>query len=520
MTPKELRLMQERLLAEECRRDFMLYIRHVVWPVVEGVNRQFLDNWHLHSMAEHLVALKENKIRNLIINIPPRFMKSIMVSVGFPTWLWTDEEHVSDQIISASYAKDLSIRDAVKSRRVIESPFYQTHYGDLYQMAGDQNVKTKYENDKNGHRIATSVGGLGTGEGGDWLLADDPHNVLDGESDEIREKTVTWWSEVMPTRINNPATGHKLIIMQRVHARDLTGAVLDSGDSSYEHLYIPMRFEEDRVCVTVLGRQDPRSEPDELAWKERFPEEAVASLERAMGPYAVGGQFQQRPGARGGALFNVGKIQVVAAAPAGMQLVRGWDLAATEEKVGANPAWTCGVKMGIDSLGRIFICDVVRERLGPLAVETALTGAAAKDGKRVRISMPQDPGAAGKIVAANYIAKLRGYIAKATTETGDKVQRAEPFAAQTEAGNVFLVAGPWNQIYLDELKDFPNGKFKDQVDASSRAFAELIELPSGADNIIEYYKQLAAKLAAAPAVAPREAGAGNILQFTRGVHYG
>lgn len=520
MSPKELRLLQERVLAEKCRRSLLLFARHVVWNVVEGANRQFLGNWHIDAICEHLTALKENKIRNLIINLPPRFMKSLLISVAFPTWLWTHEDHVSDQIISASYAKDLAVRDAVKSRRVIESPFFQTHYGDLFQLAGDQNLKTKYENDRNGHRLATSVGGLGTGEGGDWILADDPHNVLQGESDVVREEATTWWSETMSTRINNPATGHKLIIMQRVHARDLTGYVLDSGDSSYEHLFIPMRFEEDRVCVTVLGRQDPRSEPDELAWKTRFPEDAVASLEKAMGAYAIAGQFQQRPSARGGALFNVGKIQIVAAAPASLQLVRGWDLAATEEKFGADPAWTVGVKMGIDSLGRIFICDVVRARLGPLAVETALTGTAAKDGKRVRISMPQDPGAAGKIVAANYIAKLRGYIAKATTETGDKVQRAEPFAAQTEAGNVFLVAGPWNQIYLDELKDFPNGKFKDQVDASSRAFAELIELPSGADNIIEYYKQLAAKLAAAPAVAPREAGAGNILQFTRGVHYG
>ena len=139
--------------------------------------------------------------------------------------------------------------------------------------------------------------------------------------------------------------------------------------------------------------------------------------------------------------------------------------------------------------------------------------------------MPQDPGAAGKIVAANYIAKLKGYIAKATTETGDKLQRAEPFAAQVEAGNVFLVAGTWNQTYLDELKDFPASAYKDQVDASSRAFSELIELPTGADNIIEYYKQLAARLkATAESVAqmtePGEAGPSNILAFAKKHHFG
>jgi predicted phage terminase large subunit-like protein len=511
MTPKQLKLMQERVLAEKCRRDLLLFAQKVVWPVVEGANREFKMNWHLSAICEHLTALKNNEIRNLIINIPPRFMKSLLVSVSFPTWVWLDSPE--SQFISASYSKDLSTRDAVKSRRVIESPFYQTHYGDLFQLSGDQNVKTKYENDKNGHRIATSVGGLGTGEGGDYLMADDPHNVLDGESDKVREETCQWWSEVMPTRINNPKTGHKLIIMQRVHARDLSGLVLEQG--GYEHLFVPMRYEEERVCVTVLGRVDPREKENELAWENRFDEQDVAALEKAMGSYAVAGQFQQRPAPRGGALIDVSKIHVVSALPAGLQLVRGWDLAATEEKVGSNPAYTASVLMGRDSLGRIFICDVLRKRFGPLEVETALTDTAKRDGKKVRISFPQDPGAAGKIVAANYTAKLAGWIVKATPETGDKLQRAEPFAAQVEAGNVYMLKAEWNKDYIDELKDFPASAFKDQVDATSRAFAELIELPTGAENILEYYRQLAAKMKADnPQLAANDGRPGsNILQF-------
>jgi predicted phage terminase large subunit-like protein len=516
MSPTELRAYQRRIMAEKCRRDLHLYAQKVVWPIVEGSKRQFKDNWHLHAIADHLQAVARNEIRNLLINLPPRFMKSLLISVGFPTWIWLDSPEL--QFITASYAKDLAVRDAVKSRRVIDSPFYQENYGDIFQMSTDQNVKQKYENDHNGHRIATSVGGIGTGEGGDFILCDDPHNVLEGESDTVRGETLTWWSETMSTRLNDPATGHRIIIMQRVHALDLSGFVLEQG--GYEHLFVPMRYEEGRTCVTVLGNHDPRTKENELAWPERFPEEEVALLEKTMGPYAIAGQFQQTPGARGGALFNVDKIQVVAAAPAGLKLVRGWDLAATEEKVGANPAWTAGVLMGIDRLGRIFICDVVRERLGPLAVETAITGAALKDGKRVRISMPQDPGAAGKIVGANYVSKLKGYIAKATPETGSKLQRAEPFAAQVEAGNVFMVAGTWNHLFKEELKTFPAGAFKDQVDAASRAFAELIEMPTGADNIIEYYKQLAARLKATAAAVGAEQDrtdtpGASILAFTR-----
>lgn len=510
MTPLELRAFQQRILAEKCRRDLLLYAEKVVWPVVEGANRKFKSNWHLGALAEHLTAVRDNKIRNIVINIPPRFMKSLMISVGFPTWCWLDNPEW--QFLTASYAKDLATRDAVKSRRVIDSPFYQDNYGDIFTMATDQNVKNRYENDKNGHRIATSVGGLGTGEGGDIILCDDPHNVLEGESDDVREGVLTWWAETISTRINDPEIGHKVIIMQRINERDLSGYVLEQG--GYEHLFIPMRYEEGRVCVTVLGKPDPRTKEGELAWENRFDETATAELEGVMGPYAVAGQFQQRPGARGGALFNTGKIGIVAAAPAGMKIVRGWDLAATEDKVGANPAWTVGVKMGIDRLGRIFIMDVERGRYGPLEVETAITSVAAKDGKRVRISMPQDPGAAGKVQAATYISKLRGYVAKASPETGSKLQRAEPFAAQVEAGNVFLVAGAWNTLYLSELKTFPAGAFKDQVDASSRAFAELIEMPTGADNIIEYYKMVAERLKKAGAE-QQEGSASNILAFTK-----
>lgn len=516
MSPTELRVYKQRILAEKCRRSLRLYAQHVVWPVVEGHSRPFKGNWHIDAICDHLEACARNEIRNLLINLPPRFMKSLLISVGFPTWLWLDKPE--QQLITASYAKDLATRDAVKSRRVMDSRLYQDNYGDVFQLSSDQNVKNRYENDKNGHRIATSVGGIGTGEGGDFILCDDPHNVLEGESDVVRSEVLTWWAETMTTRLNDPATGHRIVIMQRVHELDLSGFVLEQG--GYEHLFVPMRYEEGRTCVTVLGNYDPRTKEGELAWPERLPEEEVALLERTMGPYAIAGQFQQTPGARGGALFNVDKLQVVAAAPAGMRIVRGWDLAATEEKVGANPAWTAGVSMGIDRLGRIFIVDVKRERLGPLAVETIITGTAKTDGKRVRISLPQDPGAAGKIVAANYVSKLKGYIAKASVETGSKVQRAEPFAAQVEAGNVFMVAGTWNHLYREELRTFPAGAFKDQVDASSRAFAELIDMPSGADNIIEYYKQLAMRLKTTAAAVGAEQDRVNtpgasILAFTR-----
>jgi predicted phage terminase large subunit-like protein len=298
----------------------------------------------------------------------------------------------------------------------------------------------------------------------------------------------------MATRINNPKMGHKIIVMQRVHEQDLSGHVLEKG--GYEHLMIPMRFEEKRCVVTCLGIRDPRSTEDELAWPERYDAEATELLEQALGPYGVAGQFQQTPTPRSGTLFDPSKIKIVDALPAGLRFVRGWDFAATEEKVGTDPAWTAGFKLGKIGTGpsaRYVIADVTRGRWGPSDLETTLKNTADLDGKAVEVSMPQDPGQAGKVQAANYIALLSGYKVEATPETGSKLTRAEPFAAQVNAGNVSMLRGPWNTELVNELKSFPSGKYKDQVDAGSRAFGKLIDIPSGAANILEWARQQAEK---------------------------
>lgn len=499
MTPEQMRMALEAIEAEENRRDMHSFMKNVAWPVVEQ-GTKFKDNWHIHAICEHLQAVLDNQIRNLVINMPPRFMKSLLISVGFPAYAWVQDNinggpGAALRFIYASYSKDLSTRDAVKTRRVIESPYYQRHYGDMFAMSGDQNVKTKYENDKTGHRLSTSVGGLGTGEGGDIIVADDPHNVLDAESDPVRQEVLVWWDETMSTRINDPLTGHKIIVMQRVHESDLSGHVLEKG--GYEHLMIPMRWEEERAFVTVLGKMDPRTTEGELAWTERYNEEAVQLLETALGPYGVAGQFQQTPSPRGGAMFDTSKIKIIDAAPAGVRWVRGWDLAATEEKVGVAPAYTAGGLLGRVGTGahtRWIIGDMVADRWDALGVETAIQNTASLDGKDVQISLPQDPGQAGKAQATNFVAMLSGYNVHTSPESGSKMTRAEPLSAQVQAGNVSMIRGSWNKATLDEMKTFPAGKFKDRVDALSRAFALLVELPSGAANILEWARQEAERI--------------------------
>jgi hypothetical protein len=281
-------------------RDFIREAWHVPEP-----STPFVGNWHLDAIAEHLEAVSRGEIQKLIINIPPRFAKSLLTAVFWPMWEWTWAPE--RRWLFATYAQTLTIRDSVKCRRLIESRWYQERWGALYRLTPDQNTKIKFENTRGGFRLATSTDGMATGEGGDRIVVDDPHNVKKAQSDAERETAVEWWTQTMSTRGNDPRTVARVIVMQRLHERDLAGQMLADAASGYTHLCLPMRFEPQRRCVTVIaGRrwEDPRTEPDELLFPERFPDSAVQELEQTLGSYGTAGQLQQRPTPAGGAIVK------------------------------------------------------------------------------------------------------------------------------------------------------------------------------------------------------------------------
>src|SRR5580700_8988180 len=188
------------------------------WHVVEP-STPFVPGWHIDAIIEHLEAVSRGQIRNLLINVPPRHMKSLLVSVFWPCWEWiTWPER---RWLFSSYAASLSTRDSVKCRRLIESPWYQARWADRFALTTDQNTKGRFDNNRSGYRLSTSVGGAVTGEGGDRIVCDDPHNVQDAESDSIRTATLEWWDVAMSTRQNDPKTTAMVIVMQRCHQRDL-----------------------------------------------------------------------------------------------------------------------------------------------------------------------------------------------------------------------------------------------------------------------------------------------------------
>ena len=437
-----------------------------LWATIEP--QQFIGNWHIELMCQYLEKVSLGEIKRLLINIPPRHSKTLVVSVMWPAWTWI--KFPSKRFLAASYSHELSKRDSMSCRRVIKSQLYQDRWGDHFQLSREQDTKIRFQNDKGGYRLATSVDGALTGEGGDIILIDDPINSKDAGSEVVREACTSWWDESMSSRLNDPRTGAYVVVMQRLHHEDLTGHLLAKG--GWTHLCIPARYEGDGVHPHPCS-EDPRTEPNQLLWPERYPEEELHKLEVDLGSYGAAGQLQQRPAPRSGGMFDASWWEIVDAVPSGGTTVRGWDLAATEDKVRkAKVPWTAGVKM-TRVRNTFYIEHVVRLRGSSHAVERAIKNTASQDGTHVLIDLPQDPGQAGKAQVRYLVRKLIGYNARFSPESGSKEQRAEALSAQAEARNVKLVRGTWNKNFIEEAALFPNSDYMDQIDAASRAFHRL-----------------------------------------------
>lgn len=291
--------------AERLSRSLSYYVQES-WKVVEPVT-PYMNNWHIGLISEYLVALTSLQIQNLIINIPPRHMKSLQACVMWPTWVWI--EMPSSRWLTGSYSMSLALRDTLKARRILQSDWYQDRFRDRFQLTGDQNEKRRYENDKTGLRMAFGMDTGFVGEGGDFIVVDDSLKPQDADSDIERNKINQTWNESVSTRANDPKTARRLIIGQRLHDDDLPGHVLekmknDTNAHQYELLCLPARYEPKRF-FSGIGLQDPRKETGELLWPEHIDDKELKAIEADLGERASAGQLQQRPAPLGGAIFLV-----------------------------------------------------------------------------------------------------------------------------------------------------------------------------------------------------------------------
>ena len=455
-----------------------------MWPVLE--QKEFLGGWHIEMICEHLEAVSAGQIKRLIINVPPRHMKSLTTSVFWPMQDWL--KNPERQFLFSSYAHNLSIRDSVKSRRVFQSKKYQgilQHAQPDLVLVGDQNTKIRFENNMLGYRLATSVDGATTGEGGDIIVVDDAHNVKDGESETKRVSTLEWWDEVMQTRLHSPKTGAFVVIMQRVHQEDLTGHIL-AKEHGWDHVCLPARYEGRNRVVSSIGAKDPRTEIDEALWPIQYGNKELSKLERSLGSYGTAGQLQQRPSPRGGGMMKVEKIKLIDDFNPNfiVRTVRYWDKAGTEDPTNKKKsARSAGVLIHLMKTGNVIISDAVKGKWSYLGRENRIKQVAELDagqfGKaKVQVWTEQEPGSGGKESAERTVRMLvqEGYVARSDRPAGDKITRAQPISAAIEAEMVSVVKGEWVHEFLAELESFPTGTYKDQVDALSAGYNKVTQL--------------------------------------------
>src|SRR5260370_3466458 len=460
-------------------------LREVVrqaWPIVEPVP-PFVPGWHVAAIIDVLAGVSRGRIRNLLINVPPRRMKSLLVSVFWPAWEWLRSPE--RRWLYSSYGAQLSIRDSVKCRRLIESPSYQRLWGDRFALTSDQNTKGRFDNDRSGYRLSTSVGGAATGEGGDRIVCDDPHNVQEAESDSVRKGTIEWFDVVMSTRVNDPKTSAKVIVMQRCHQQDLSGHLIEQG--GWEHLVLPAEYE-GPTRTTSIGFVDPRKEHGELLWPERFGVAEMESLKRSLGSYAAAGQLQQRPSPAGGGLlrrhwFRFWQPQGANLPPVSVRLPDGshqsiaaLELVRIDELI---QSWDCAFKDLETSdfvVGQVWgrtganliLLDQTRDRMDcPTTVRSV---------RQLSAKWPQclakliEDKANGSAVIQMLAHEVPGILP--VNPEGGKVARAAAVSPLIEAGNVYLPHPqpcPWLNDLIEECAAFPNGAHDDQVDAMTQA---------------------------------------------------
>lgn len=453
------------------------------WHVLEG-DADLHWNWHLDAKCEHLEAILRGDVRRLALNEPPGHMKSLVVAVFWPAWMWLRKP--GWRAIFSSYAMDLAVRDSVRCRDLIESDWYQTTFRPNWRLSSSQNVKSWFNNTAGGSRFSTSVGSRATGFRGDCVVVDDPLNATDAGSKLAREAAIRWWDRTMSSRLNDPRTGSRVIVMQRLHEEDLTGHVLAKG--GYEHLCLMTEFEPERRCSTSIGWSDPREERGELLFPSLFNRQVVDEAKVDLGSDGFAGQHQQRPAAAEGSIFKrrwwrfwlpagvkappvtvllddgtLHECETVVLPENFDEVAQSWDMT-FKDTTGSD--FVCGGVWGRLKAER-FLLDAVHDRLSFTATCRALV--------RMHESWPQarrilvEDKANGPAVISQLKSTVPGLIA--IEPEGGKIARANAVSPLCEAGNVILPHPKlmkWVDSMITETADFPFSAHDDWVDMATQ----------------------------------------------------
>ncbi len=508
----------DKILAKRCRTDFYFFVKQF-WHAV--ITEDPVYNWHIKEICLVLqeyafrVIQRKPKKKDIVINVSPGSTKSTIITQMYPVWCWIAElpndlkeetlkaneeigvlidmgitpKRVKGKLngadlrfITGSHRSDLSLEHADYSKDILNCDRFQKYFPEI-RLRHDKKAKSNYKNTKMGARVSTSTGAMIMGFHAHFIIIDDPIDPKGTNSDVERVTANDWLRKTLSTRKVNKLITLTILVMQRLHEDDPTGDMLAKGEDKIHHICLPA---DDSYPIKPAKYKkfyvDGLFDPIRLNWA------AIEEMKQNLGSYGFAGQGGQAPAPREGGMFDPDTWEHVGAIPVSKNSirVRGWDLAGTSEaelkKGQAKPAYTAGV--GVEWVDGIFyVFGSSRFRASSNERNIKMRNVASGDGIKTIQDFPQDPGSAGKDTAKAIAKALVGFRVKYSTESGDKVTRADPVADQGEAGNIKIVKGTWNKDFKDELKMFPNGKYKDQVDGFSRAFSRIVRMIALMQNL-------------------------------------
>lgn len=446
----------ERLF-EGLRTDLRTFIKYSFKYLRPG--EAYYDNWHVDAISEYLMAVKNRQIKRLIINMPPRSLKSIITSIAYPAWLIGNDP--STNIICASYAQSLSNQHSLDCRSLMESDWFMAAFPKC-RMAKDQNEKSKYKTTMNGMRFATSVGGTLTGLGASQIVLDDPLNPTQAASEVERETANNWTTSTVPSRLNNQENDAIILNMQRLHENDVTGHLLEKG--GWDHLCLPAK--NDRKRIIALGDFRKVFEQDELLHADRLSQRVLDSLEKDLGAFEYAGQYLQQPVPKAGGILRTNWWQPwinVKALPACSYTIQVYD---TAYKIGEENDYTARTTWGIfyhnSDNPNIILLEAMNKRLTlPELREEAVDSYYDFDPDLVLI---EDKGSGISLIQE---LKRLGIRLKAISRNkgDDKVSRAHVASVMLEQGVVWYPKDKaWATEVIRQCASFPNAKHDDLTD--------------------------------------------------------
>jgi predicted phage terminase large subunit-like protein len=470
-------------------RDFV----KEAWKILEPVS-DLQWNWHLELICEYLTLIKENQFKQtcgndlegIIFNVPPRTMKSLLISVFFPVWVWTSDP--SRRFMFVSYSEKLSTQHSVFRRSVIESDWYQERWGKVFSFSKDQNLKSHYENSERGAMFSTGMQATATGLGGDVLIFDDPLNPEQAISQAEREAVNLRFDATFRSRINDPAKGVKIIIMQRLHELDLTGHILSREAPRWKHVSLPAIAEKEEKVLGPGGKICETRHAGSLLWPERLPQSFLDSQRVGMGSWAFNGQYQQSPAPIEGGIIKRQWVRFYRQMPEKFDfVVQSWDCTFSG---GSDNDFVAG-QVWARSAGKFYMLPYrAYDRLDFAPTMATIKACHAKFPQAHAILIEDK--ANGPAIISELQKEIPGVVA--VNPEGGKLARAQATAPLWEAGSIELPDPqnfdvPWLEDYLHNICTFPKAAHDDDVDATSQALIYMRTRLGG--GIVDFYRQQA-----------------------------